>query len=65
MVEDVNEIFINTFNSEQKLENRYTKNHFKHKGKLNELTFFQENANSKKNIDFNSFNELFREENIR
>ena len=65
VVEDSNEIFINTLNTEQKLENRYTKNHFKYKGKLSELTFFQDNSKSKKNIDFNSFNELFNKENIR
>ena len=58
--EENNDIFINTLNSEKKIENRYTQNHFKHRGKLNELNV---SLNTKKkthiDIDFSTFSKMF------
>ena len=56
------EFFVEVKNSEKKIENRYTKNHFKHRGKLNELTVNLEKKEKKpKNIDFESFSKMFDE----
>ena len=64
-VEDKNtEIFIEVKKSEKKIENRYTNNHFKHRGKLNELTVHLDKEDKKsKNIDFNTFSKMFDEDN--
>lgn len=62
-VENANtEVFIEVKNSEKKIENRYTKNHFKHRGKLNELNVNLNKEEKKpKNIDFNTFSKMFDE----
>ena len=62
-VEEKNtEHFVEVKNSEKKIENRYTKNHFKHRGKLNELNVDLNKEEKKpKNIDFDTFSKMFDE----
>jgi len=53
-------IFIET---EKKIENRYIQNHFKHKGKLNELpVHLVKDKKVPKNIDFETFSKMFNNE---
>lgn len=60
-VEEKNtEIFIEVKNSEKKIENKYTKNHFKHRGKLSELNVNLNREERKpKNINFDTFSKMF------
>ena len=60
--EENTEIFIQVKNSEKKIENKYTKNHFKHRGKLNQLNVNLNKEEKKpKNINFDTFSKMFDE----
>ena len=61
--EKENSVFVKTHDSEKKIENRYTKNHFKHRGKLYELNvnLNNEKEHKPKIIDFNTFSKMFDE----
>ena len=63
VVEDKNtEVFIEVKNSEKKIENRYTKNHFKHRGKLSELNVnLNKEERKPKNINFDTFSKMFNQ----
>lgn len=60
-VDETNDgVFVKTTNSEKKIENRYTQNHFKHKGKINELPLnLEKDKKVPKNIDFETFSKMF------
>lgn len=60
--EKENSVFVKTVDSEKKIENRYTQNHFKHKGKLNDLNVnLNKETKKSKNINFETFSKMFDE----
>ena len=60
--EKENSVFVKTHDSEKKIENRYTQNHFKHRGKLYELNVNLNKEHRKpKNINFDTFSKMFDE----
>ena len=57
-----NGVFVKKSDSEKKIENRYTQNHFKHRGKLYELNVNLNKEHRKpKNINFDTFSKMFDE----
>ena len=63
--DETSDVFLKTFNTEKKIENRFVKNHFKHIGKLRELSEFIEQPKHKMpKVDFSTFQSMFTSDNI-
>ena len=61
---DEKSVFIKVENNEKKLENRFINNHFKHNGNLRELKVVKLHEKKPKDVDFKSFSEMFKGEDI-